>query len=140
MSKQIAISKFMEKLGFPLKNINWSYGAFNEAGDKLLLRQNSYNFDFRSKEVKLMGNDWNACSNGRTERIQHLRELAENMGTVKCYVMSIIGNHKLGKSGENSFEITGYKDDRVFPITELRFTAEGEVFGVFGAPVLVSEI
>ena len=139
MAKQIAISKFMESLGFKLANINWSWGAYNADKDTLLLRQNIENFNYRSKEVKLLGSDWNKNSLGYSERLNQLRDFALNIGEISCYAMVITGTHG-GGVDNNSYEITGYKDDRFFPITEVRFTDEGDVYGIFGSPVLASEM
>lgn len=143
MSNDLKGTKFMESIGFKLLNVNWSWGAFNEAGDKLLLRQNIDEFNYRSKEVRLLGKEWSHDSNGRPERLRQLREFADslaNNGKIKCYAMVIIGKLKDGANGGKSFEVTGHKNDRFFPITEIRFTDEGEVYGVFGNPVPVQDI
>jgi len=114
MSKPI--SQFFADLGFPLKNIRWSWGAKNVDGTALLLRAWDDEYSFKHKTVTALREPERylvSDSYGLDERIVQLKELWA--GGIAAYV--VIATVK--DADEHPREIKDYREDAVFSVERL---------------------
>jgi hypothetical protein len=127
------ISEFFQRLGFPLRNIAWSWGAQNKTG--VLLRTWEDEFDFSRKSVRVLRSSWRdlADSSGLPERIEHLRSLWT--GDFAGYTVMVTTD-----PAHDERKIKDYRDDAVFPIDHLEVEADGTLVAVLGRPVPVQDL
>lgn len=122
MSKPI--SQFFADLGFPLKNIRWSWGAKNVDGTALLLRAWDDEYSFKHKTVTALREPERylvSDSYGLDERIVQLKELWA--GGIAAYV--VIATVK--DADEHPREIKDYREDAVFSVERLSLRDDGAI-------------
>lgn len=130
-----AISRFFADLGYPLRNIRWSWGARN--GDSLLLR--TWDDEYAHKERRLAVLDRPELhrpseSFGLDERIVQLKALWE--GGVAGYTVIATVKDK----GANPREIKDYRPDAVFALNSLEAQPDGSIIALVGDKVPVSDL
>ena len=130
-----AISQFFVDLGFPLRNIRWSWGARN--GDSLLLR--AWDDEYTHKERRLIVLDRPELyrpseSFGLDERIVQLNALWS--GAIAGYVVIATVRDKEIRPRE----IAGYRDDAVFSLTRVQLQADGTIVAFVGDRVSISNL
>lgn len=130
-----AISQFFADLGFPLRNIRWSWGARN--GDIVLLRTWQDEYAGRERKVTVLRepaalevND----SFGLDERIVQLGSLWQ--GEVTGYTVIVEVKDKSARPRE----IKDYREDVVFAIKRLEVRADGSVAAVLSDMVPVANL
>ena len=130
-----AISQFFADLGFPLRNIRWSWGARN--GDIVLLRTWQDEYAGRERKVTVLRepaalevND----SFGLDERIVQLGSLWQ--GEVAGYTVIVEVKDKNARPRE----IKDYREDVVFAIKRLEVRADGSIAAVLSDMVPVSNL
>ena len=122
MSKPI--SQFFADLGFPLKNIRWSWGAKNVDGTALLLRAWDDEYSLKHKTVTVLREPERylvSDSYGLDERIVQLKELWA--GGIAAYV--VIATVK--DADEHPREIKDYREDAVFSVERLSLRDDGAI-------------
>lgn len=128
------ISKFFEDLGFPLRNVRWSWGA--RTGDTILLRTWEDQLSFKDWEVIVFKSSWSSGhdSFGLDERINHLKSIWN--GEVSAYtVMAEVKDRTTSPR-----EIKDYRDDIVYWIESLRQRDDGSIVAKLGSTILVNEL
>ncbi len=128
------ISHFFQRLGFPLKNVRWSWGARNEA--VVLLRTWEDHYAFKKKEVAVLQDSWFEVneSYGLDERVNHLKSIWN--GEVSAYtVMASVRD-----SSAIPREIKDYRDDAVFFIQKLHQSEGGDLVAFLSDLVPVNNL
>lgn len=128
------ISKFFEDLGFPFRNVRWSWGARN--GDTILLRTWEDNLSFKDREVIVFRSSWSSGNDsfGLDERINHLKSIWN--GEVSAYtVMAEVKDRDASPR-----EIKDYRDDIVYWIERLLQRDDGSIVAKLGTTIPVSEL
>lgn len=118
------ISQFFAGLGFPLRNIRWSWGAKNAAGSAVLLRAWADGYSFKDKTVMVLrkSDALDASDSfGHDERVNHLEELWA--GRLVGYV--VIATAKAPASSPR--EIKDYREDAVFAVKRLAQREDGAI-------------
>ena len=118
------ISQFFAGLGFPLRNIRWSWGAKNAAGSAVLLRAWADEYSFKDKTVLVLRKSDALdvpSSFGHDERVNHLEELWA--GRLAGYV--VIATAKDPASSPR--EIKDYREDAVFAVKRLALRVDGSM-------------
>lgn len=131
----IPISQFFAKLGLPLRNVRWSWGA--KDGAVLLLRTWADEFSSKERSVRVLrdpGEFQYSDSYGLDERIGHL----ESLWTRDVAGYTVIATAKDPKKSPR--EIKEYRDDVVFPIDLLDVVQTGHIRALLGQPVSVREL
>lgn len=127
------ISKFFERLGFPLRNIRWSWGAVNAQRTAVLLRAWADEYSFKEKTVAVLRepDKYRATDSfGLDERIVQLKALWA--GEMAGYV--VIATAK--DPSANPREIKEYREDRVFAIEQLRQRVDGAVVAALSSELV----
>lgn len=128
------ISQFFAGLGFPFRNIRWSWGG--RSGEAILLR--TWDDELVFKERKLRVLDMQDAdvreSYGLDERIVHLKALWN--GGVAGYTVIATAKDKNARPRE----IIAYRDDAVFALSRLERTPSGDIIAVVGDLVPVSAL
>lgn len=129
------ISKFFAELGFPFRNIRWSWGA--RAGDAILLR--TWQDEYRGRELKVTVLQEPAAldlseSFGVDERIVQLKALWG--GEVAGYAVLA----EVRDRAERPRHIKDYREDVVFPIKRLELQPNGAIAAELGDPVAVAKL
>jgi hypothetical protein len=126
------ISQFFSDLGYPFRNIRWSWGA--RSGDAILLR--TWDDELVFKERKLTVLDMEDVderdSYGLDERIVHLKALWN--GGIAGYTVIATAKDKHARPRE----IVAYRDDAVFALSRLERTSKGDIIAILGEVVPVS--
>lgn len=130
-----AISRFFADLGYPLRNLRWSWGARN--GDSLLLR--TWDDEYAHKERRLAVLDRPALhrpseSFGLDERIVQLKGLWD--GGVAGYTVIATVKDK----GATPREIKDYRPDVVFALNSLEAQPDGSIIALVGDRVPVADL
>ncbi|WP_071078541.1 HNH endonuclease [Janthinobacterium lividum] len=130
-----AISQFFVDLGYPLRNIRWSWGA--RSGGSLLLR--TWEDEYVYKERKLIVLDRPELyrpseSFGLDERLVQLKALWG--GDIAGYTVIATVKDK----DVRPREILGYRDDAVFALNRLRLQSDGTIVADVGDRVSVSTL
>lgn len=130
-----AISQFFVDLGYPLRNIRWSWGARN--GDSLLLR--TWDDEYVHKERKLVVLDRPELyrpseSFGLDERIVQLKALWGG-GIAGYTVIATVKDKDVRPR-----EILGYRDDAVFALNRLQLQSDGTIVADVGDRVNVQAL
>lgn len=130
MPRKIAIGRFFEKIGFPLKAVRWSWGS--QRGNTILLRvwDDDFSSDRRSVVV-LKG--WRR-SNGLPERIGHLAALAR--GEIAGYALVAFARDPHASDRR----IAGYQDETVIAIERLIRCSDGSIRAVLGEDVAIERV
>jgi len=118
------ISQFFAGLGFPLRNIRWSWGAKNSDGTALLLRAWDDEYSFKAKAVTLLREPeqyLTSDSFGLDERIVQLKQLWA--GGMAAYV--VIATVKNAEAHPR--EIKDFREDVVFAVKRLALRGDGAV-------------
>lgn len=118
------ISQFFAGLGFPLRNIRWSWGAKNAQGTALLLRAWADEYSFKTKTVAVLREPERyllSDSFGLDERIVQLQELWT--GALAGYL--VIATAK--DAAAHPREIKEYRDDALFAIKRLSVRKDGAI-------------
>jgi hypothetical protein len=118
------ISHFFADLGFPLRNIRWSWGAKSTEGTGVLLRAWDDEYSFKNKTVTVLQEAYRyeaSDSFGLDERIVQLKELWA--GGLAAYV--VIATVKDGAMHPR--EIEGYREDVVFGVKRLSLRNDGAI-------------
>lgn len=128
------ISKFFEGLGFPLRNVRWSWGARN--GDSVLLRTWDDHFSFNVKEVVVLQDSWLRVneSYGLDERINQLKSIWNGEATAYTVMASVKDRNAIPR------EIKDYRDDSVFFVERLRQRENGDLVAKLGGLVAVGDL
>lgn len=129
------ISKFLADLGFPLRNIRWSWGA--RAGDAIILR--TWQDEYRGRERKVTVLREPAAlelseSFGLDERIVQLKALWGS-GIAGYAVLAEVRDR-----AERPRHIKEYREDVVFPIKRLELQPNGSIAAELGDPVSVTTL
>lgn len=129
------ISKFFADLGFPLRNIRWSWGA--RAGDVIVLR--TWQDEYRGRERKVTVLREPAAlelseSFGVDERIVQLKALWG--GGIAGYAVLA----EVRDRAERPRHIKDYREDVVFPIKRLELQPNGSIAAELGDPVSVATL
>jgi hypothetical protein len=129
------ISKFFEELGFPLRNIRWSWGA--RSGQAVLLRTWADEFSAKERAVVVLREAAGYQANesyGLDERINHVKAIWE--GNIAAYTVIATAKH------EKLFprEIKEYRDDKVFAIRGLVERDDGSIVALLSDMVLVDDL
>lgn len=129
------ITDFFRDLGYPLKNIQWSWGA--RAGDSVLLRAWDDEPGIRKRTVSVLRASTHprkSGRNGRKERIKQLEFLWSGEGT--GYVVMLTAKDRSAPKRS----IKSYRDDVVFPIRRLEEQDDGAVTAQLGPPIRVERL
>ena len=126
------ISRFFERLGFPLKNARWSWGAASQSGILLRAWDDETNAA-RSKVRLLRGPGRRAGRPGDTERVSHLHSLwlGECPGFVVFAKASDITAIPRG--------IGSFDSEYIYPIRALVSEPDGSIWGELGSPIPVGQ-
>jgi hypothetical protein len=128
------ISVLFEKLGVPLRNVRWSWGA--ETGNIIVLRTWADEYDPKGKTVRILrgpgGRDMSA-SPGLNERIAHLRDLWS--GNTAGY--TVMANAQDPKQIPRV--IKDFREDGVFPLVRIYAEPDGTVAAVLAPLVSVQQ-
>jgi hypothetical protein len=127
------ISKFLRRLGFPLRNTVWSWGAHSEHG--VLLTTWSDEMDDTGHFVKVLG--WNSgehSSSGLKERTDHLRTLWS--GGLAGY--AVVAQARDPRARRR--RILSYDDKNVRAIVSLTARPDGSIWAEIGEHVPVSQL
>jgi hypothetical protein len=126
------ISSFFESLGFPLRNVRWSWGA--KAGGTVVFRSWSDEFAVRERTVLVLREPdarQHTESFGLDERLTQLEQLWA--GGLAGY--TVIANVK--DPAAQPREIKDFRDDVVFPLVRLLPQDDGSIRAEVGTPVQV---
>lgn len=118
------ISQFFAGLGFPLRNIRWSWGAKNAEGSALLLRAWGDDYSFKDKTVTVLREPDRylvSDSFGLDERIVQLKELWG--GGLAAYI--VIATAK--DATAHPREIKDFREDAVFAVKRLLVREDGSI-------------
>lgn len=127
------ISTFLDRLGFPLHNTRWSWGARSDLG--VLLTTWADDLDESGRFVRVLG--WRSqsrLSSGLSERIDHLRTLWS--GGLAGY--AVVATAKDTKAQPR--KIQSYDVDNVRAIVSLVAHEDGSVWAELGENVLVKRL
>lgn len=129
------ISKFFADLGFPLRNIRWSWGA--RAGDTIVLR--AWQDEYRGRERKVTVLREPAAldlseSYGVDERIVQLKAIWA--GGIAGYAVLA----EVRERAERPRHIKDYREDVLFPIKRLELQRNGSIAAELGDPVSVATL
>lgn len=130
-----AISQFFADLGFPLRNIRWSWGARN--GDIVLLRTWQDEYAGRERKVTVLREPaahQMKDSFGLDERIVQLGSLWQ--GEVAGYTVIVEVKDKAARPRE----IKDYREDVVFAIKRLEVREDGSLAAVLSDMVPVANL
>jgi hypothetical protein len=119
------ISQFFSDLGFPLRNIRWSWGA--RSGDTMLLRTWADEYSGKERKVTVLREPTVhqlSDSFGLDERIVQLKAIWE--GGVAAYTVIATVKDKDARPRE----IKEYRDDAVFAIKQLEVRPDGSTAAV----------
>jgi hypothetical protein len=131
------ISQFFSGLGFPLRNIRWSWGAKNAGGKALLLRAWDDEYSFMAKTVTVLREPeryLTSDSFGLDERIVQLKGLWA--GGLAAYV--VIATVK--DAAAHPREIKDYREDAVFAVKRLALREDGAIVAEVSELVAVSAL
>lgn len=131
------ISQFFADLGFPLRNIRWSWGAKNSAGTAVLLRAWDDQYSFKSRSVTLLresGRQSASDSFGLDERIVQLKEVWE------CRLSAYVVIAAVKDSAAHPREIKDYREDAVFAVKRLAKGQDGSIVGELSQLVPVASL
>lgn len=129
------ISQFFADLGYPLRNLRWSWGA--RTGDAILLRTWEDEYAFKERVLRVLDKvdvDVRSDSFGLDERIVQLKALWD--GGVAGYTVIATAKDKHAPTRE----IASYRDDVVFPLLRLEQAENHDIVAIVGAPVRVSAL
>lgn len=129
------ISQFFSDLGYPLRNLRWSWGA--RSGDVIVLRTWDDDYAFKERKLRVLDKvdlTEQRDSFGLDERIVQLKALWE--GGLAGYTVIATAKDKHA----NPREIAAYRDDVVFPLARLELTPNGDIIAIVGDPVPVSAL
>jgi hypothetical protein len=118
------ISQFFAGLGFPLRNIRWSWGAKNAESTALLLRAWDDEYSFKAKTVTVLREAeryLTSDSFGLDERIVQLKELWT--GGLAAYVVIAT----VRDAAAHPREIKDYREDAVFAVKRLSVREDGAI-------------
>ena len=130
-----AISQFFADLGFPLRNIRWSWGARNE--DIVVLRTWQDEYAGRERKVTVLREPaahQETDSFGLDERIVQLKSLW--LGEVAGYTVIVEARDKTARPRE----IKDYREDVVFAIKRLEVREDGSIAAVLSDMVPVANL
>lgn len=130
MPKKIAISKFFQEVGFPLRAVRWSWGA--QHGKAMLLRVWADGKSADGRFVQVLGK-WEG-SNGLSERVRQLAELER--GGVAGYVVVA----KAKDLNAHPRVIEDYEEDVVHEVKRLVHKLDGRVWAELGATLAPTRI
>jgi hypothetical protein len=131
------ISKFFERLGFPLRNVRWSWGAVNAPRTAVLLRAWADEYSFKEKTVSVLREPGQARptdSFGLDERIVHLKGLWA--GEMAGYVVIATAKDPIASPRE----IKDYREDKVFAIERLEQRTDGTIVAKFSEMVRLEQL
>lgn len=129
------ISQFFLDLGYPLRNIRWSWGA--RTGDAILLRTWNDEYAFKERKLRVLDmEDSNERSDsfGLDERIVQLKALWN--GGVAGYTVIATAKDKHARPRE----IIAYREDAVFALSRLQRGPNGDIVAIVGDLVPVSAL
>lgn len=129
------ISQFFADLGYPFRNIRWSWGA--RSGDAILLRTWDDEYAFKEKKLgvlDMVDADERTDSFGLDERIVQLKALWD--GGVAGYTVIATAKDKNARPRE----IVAYRDDGVFALSRLERTPNGDIVAIVGELVPISAL
>jgi hypothetical protein len=129
------ISQFFADLGYPLRNLRWSWGARRE--DVILLRTWTDEFAFKERRLRVLHTadaETRPDSFGLDERMVHLRSLWE--GGIAGYTVIATAKDKAAPTRE----IASYRDDVVFPLLRLEQNENQDIIAIVGPPVAVAAL
>lgn len=129
------ISKFFAGLGFPLRNLQWSWGA--RSGDTIVLRTWQDQYRGRDRRVTVLREPQAlelTESFGLDERIVQLKALWA--GGIAGYSVIVEVVDKDAKRRR----IKDYRDDVVFPIKRLELQPDGSIAAELAGPIPVAQL
>lgn len=129
------ISQFFVDLGYPLRNIRWSWGARSE--DVILLRTWDDEYAFKERKLRVLDMaDTNRPSEsfGLDERIVQLKALWG--GGVAGYTVIATAKDK----DANPREIVAYREDAVFALSRLGQNPNGDIVAFVGDLIPISAL
>lgn len=129
------ISQFFVDLGFPLRNIRWSWGA--RSGDAIMLRTWDDELVFKERKLRVLDledADQRSESFGLDERIVQLKALWG--GGVAGYTVIATAKDKHARPRE----IIGFREDVVFALSRLERKSNGDIVAIVGDLVPVSAL
>jgi hypothetical protein len=129
------ISQFFSDLGYPFRNIRWSWGARSE--DAILLRTWDDEYAFKEKKLGVLAMvdaDERTDSFGLDERIVQLKALWD--GGVAGYTVIATARDKNARPRE----IVAYRDDGVFALSRLERKPNGDIVAIVGDFVPISAL
>jgi hypothetical protein len=130
-----AISEFFRELGFPLRNVRWSWGARNDGVVLLRTWEDEYSGKARTVTVLRDSSAYlESDSFGLDERIVHLKSLWQ--GDLAGY--TVIATVKDATSRPR--EIKSYREDAVFAIKQLMARPDGSIAAVLGDVVSIAKL
>ena len=127
------ISQFFSDLGYPLRNMRWSWGARN--GNSILLRTWNDEYAFKERKLRVLDiedADQRFDSFGLDERIVQLKALWD--GNVAGYTVIATAKDKNARPRE----IIAYRDDAVFALSRLEQNSNGDIVAIVGDIVPLS--
>ncbi|SIT36575.1 conserved hypothetical protein [Paraburkholderia ribeironis] len=129
------ISQFFSRLGLPLRNVRWSWGAGN--GSTILLRTWADDYSSKTRKVLVLREPAardESESFGLDERIVHLRTLWD--GDVAGYTVIATATDKDARPRH----IADYRDDAVFAIRRLEMISDGSIAAALDELVPVTRL
>ena len=129
------ISQFFERLGVPLKNTRWSWGA--RTAGVVVLRTWADEYDAKTKPVLVLrepGAYRADESPERAERLEHVLALWTG-GLAGFAVIAMVDDPRAFPR-----VIKSYREDGVFPIQQLMTREDGAVMAQLGRPVSAEEL
>lgn len=126
------ISQFFADLGYPLRNLRWSWGA--RRADTLLLRTWNDEYAFKERKLRVLHKadaETRLDSFGLDERIVHLKALW--VGGIAGYTVIATAKDKDAPTRE----IASYRDDVVFPLLRLEQNENQDIIAIVGPPVAI---
>lgn len=130
-----AISQFFVDLGYPLRNIRWSWGA--RSGDAVLLRTWDDEYAFKERKLRVLDMaDTNRPSEsfGLDERIVQLKALWG--GGLAGYTVIATAKDK----DASPREIVAYREDAVFALSRLGQNPNGDIVAFVGDLIPISAL
>lgn len=131
-----AISQFFAELGYPFRNIRWSWGARSGASSILLRTwEDEYFFKQRRLIVLDRAEQYRPSeAYGLDERFGHLESLW-NEGVAGYTVIATVKD-----KDARPREILGYRDDAVFALDRLERQSDGVIVAYVGESVRVRDL
>src|SRR5581483_12073641 len=88
---------FEQKLGVKLRNHQWSWGALDQASNRVFLRiwRAEISQSAKGERVVVLGRDWNPKAPGNRERQRHIQAIGMGVPAI-----GVLSDHRESKDGK----------------------------------------